>query len=54
VAIEQFQKWYESRHEYQKAWKERTGKKMVGYFCSLKVNKVVFLINFRQIYLNMI
>ncbi len=32
--IEQFQDWYEKRHDYQKEYKERTGKKIVGYFCT--------------------
>ncbi|MCP4719983.1 MAG: benzoyl-CoA reductase, partial [Desulfobacteraceae bacterium] len=34
MAIELFQKWYESRHEYQQDWKERTNGKMVGFFCT--------------------
>jgi len=32
--IEKFQQWYEQRHEYQKDWKQRTGNKIVGYFCT--------------------
>ncbi len=34
MAIEKFQQWYENRHPYQKDWKERTGGKIVGYFCT--------------------
>ena len=30
----QFQKWYEDRHSYAKSWKERTGGKVIGCFCS--------------------
>lgn len=34
MAIEKFQDWYEHRHEYQKDWKRRTGKKIIGTFCT--------------------
>lgn len=34
MAIEKFQEWYENRHEYQTDWKRRTGKKIVGEFCT--------------------
>ena len=30
----QFKKWYDDRHDYAKAWKERTGGKVIGCFCS--------------------
>lgn len=30
----QFQKWYENRHQYAKDWKQRTGGKVFGCFCS--------------------
>ena len=32
--MEQFKEWYRNRHDYQKAYKEKTGKKLVGYFCT--------------------
>jgi benzoyl-CoA reductase subunit C len=32
--IERFSNWYERRHDYAKAWKEKTGGKIVGYFCT--------------------
>ena len=32
--MEQFKEWYKNRHDYQRAYKERTGKKIVGYFCT--------------------
>ncbi|TKJ40049.1 benzoyl-CoA reductase, bzd-type, subunit N [candidate division LCP-89 bacterium B3_LCP] len=30
----QFQEWYDKRHEYAKDWKQRTGGKVMGCFCS--------------------
>ncbi|KPL07597.1 benzoyl-CoA reductase [bacterium SM23_57] len=30
----QFQRWYEDRHSYAKDWKQRTGGKVIGCFCS--------------------
>lgn len=32
--IEIFKDWYEARHEYAKEWKEQTGGKVMGYFCT--------------------
>lgn len=32
--IEMFKEWYEARHEYAKEWKEKTGGKVLGYFCT--------------------
>lgn len=32
--FEQFRGWYEGRHDYARAWKERTGGKVVGFFCT--------------------
>lgn len=32
--FEKFEEWYTSRHDYAKAWKERTGGKVLGYFCT--------------------
>ena len=32
--FEQLREWEQNRHEYAKAWKERTGGKVVGYFCT--------------------
>lgn len=40
--IEQFQDWYENRHDYQKAYKERTGKKIVGYFCTYSPEELYY------------
>ncbi len=30
----QFKEWYEKRHDYARSWKERTGGKVMGCFCS--------------------
>lgn len=32
--FEKFEEWFVNRHEYAKAWKERTGGKVLGYFCT--------------------
>ena len=40
--IEQFEKWYNERHEYQKDWKERTGGKIVGYFCTYAPEEIFY------------
>jgi benzoyl-CoA reductase subunit C len=42
MAIEQFQNWYENRHEYQKEWKNRTGGKMVGFFCTYAPEEIYY------------
>jgi len=42
VAIEKFQEWYENRHEYQRDWKERTGGKIVGYFCTYVPEEIFY------------
>ena len=40
--IEQFQQWYEDRHIYQRAYKERTGKKIVGSFCTYEPEELFY------------
>ncbi|MDP6179447.1 MAG: 2-hydroxyacyl-CoA dehydratase, partial [Desulfatiglandales bacterium] len=40
--MEQFEQWYENRHDYQKAYKERTGKKIVGYFCTYSPEELFY------------
>jgi benzoyl-CoA reductase subunit C len=32
--FDQFSEWYERRHDYARAWKEKNGGKVVGYFCT--------------------
>lgn len=40
--IEKFQEWYEKRHEYQKDYKERTGRKIVGYLCTYAPEEIFY------------
>jgi benzoyl-CoA reductase subunit C len=42
MAIEQFQAWYENRHEYQMDWKQRTGGKMIGFFCTYAPEEIYY------------
>ena len=32
--FDQFTEWEHNRHDYARAWKERTGGKVLGYFCT--------------------
>jgi benzoyl-CoA reductase subunit C len=34
--------WEKNRHEYAKAWKERTGGKVVGYFCTYVPEEILY------------
>ncbi|MGB5909687.1 MAG: benzoyl-CoA reductase, bzd-type, subunit N [Promethearchaeia archaeon] len=38
----QFKEWYENRHEYAKKWKERTGRKVIGYFCTYVPEEILY------------
>ncbi|MHA2392769.1 MAG: benzoyl-CoA reductase, bzd-type, subunit N [Promethearchaeota archaeon] len=40
--FEQFKGWYENRHEYAKEWKERTGGKVMGYFCTYVPEEILY------------
>lgn len=40
--IEQFEQWYTKRHDYQKAYKNKTGKKIVGYFCTYEPEELFY------------
>jgi len=40
--IEMFQAWYENRHAYAKEWKEKTGGKVLGYFCTPIPEEIVY------------
>ncbi|MDY7035974.1 MAG: 2-hydroxyacyl-CoA dehydratase [Thermodesulfobacteriota bacterium] len=40
--IEKFQEWYENRYNYQKKYKEITGKKIVGYFCTYSPEELYY------------
>lgn len=39
--FEQFKRWYEERHSYARAWKERTGGKVMGCFCSYAPEEIL-------------
>ena len=41
----QFQKWYQDRHSYAKEWKQRTGGKIVGCFCSYVPEEILVAAN---------
>jgi len=40
--FQQFKDWIDSRHEYAKAWKERTGGKVCGYFCTYVPEEILY------------
>ncbi|MDA8213297.1 MAG: benzoyl-CoA reductase, bzd-type, subunit N [Clostridia bacterium] len=40
--FEQFKNWFESRHDYAKDWKERTGGKVIGYFCTYVPEEILY------------
>jgi len=41
-AIDKFHEWSDSRHEYAKEWKERTGGKVFGYFCTYMPEEILY------------
>lgn len=40
--IENFHDWANTRHEYAKAWKQRTGGKVVGYLCTYVPEEIIY------------
>lgn len=40
--FEKFKEWYENRHEYAKKWKERTGGKVIGIFCTYVPEEILY------------
>jgi len=40
--FEQFKDCYENRHDYAKKWKERTGRKIIGYFCTYVPEEILY------------
>ncbi|TET61663.1 MAG: benzoyl-CoA reductase, bzd-type, subunit N [Promethearchaeota archaeon] len=40
--FEKFKEWYENRHEYAKKWKERTGGKVIGTFCTYVPEEILY------------
>ncbi|HUU46807.1 MAG TPA: benzoyl-CoA reductase, bzd-type, subunit N [Acidobacteriota bacterium] len=43
--IEMFKEWYDARHEYAKQWKEKTGGKVLGYFCTYVPEEILYAAN---------
>jgi benzoyl-CoA reductase subunit C len=43
--FETFRNWIDNRHEYAKTWKERTGNRIVGYFCTYVPEEVLYAAN---------
>jgi benzoyl-CoA reductase subunit C len=40
--ISQFREWEQNRHSYAKAWKEKTGGKVMGYFCTYVPEEILY------------
>lgn len=38
----QFQEWYDKRHDYARAWKNSTGNKVIGYFCTYVPEEIFY------------
>ena len=43
--FDQFKEIYTDRHEYAKAWKEKTGGKVLGYFCTYVPEEILYAAN---------
>jgi len=43
--FERFGEWIDNRHDYAKDWKERTGNKVVGYFCTYVPEEILYAAN---------
>jgi benzoyl-CoA reductase subunit C len=43
--FDQFKEWYENRHDYAKEWKERTGGKVIGTFCTYVPEEILYAAN---------
>lgn len=40
--MDQFKQWYEDRHDYAKVWKDKTGGKVLGYFCTYVPEEILY------------
>jgi benzoyl-CoA reductase subunit C len=40
--IEMFKEWSDARHEYAKQWKQKTGQKVLGYFCTYVPEEILY------------
>jgi benzoyl-CoA reductase subunit C len=43
--IDKFKHWYNNRHEYVREWKDRTGGKVIGYFCTYVPEELLYAAN---------
>lgn len=43
--IDKFRQWEKNRHQYAKEWKERTGGKVMGYFCTYVPEEILYAAN---------
>ncbi|MEM3641239.1 MAG: hypothetical protein QXH37_04900 [Candidatus Bathyarchaeia archaeon] len=43
--FETFREWIDNRHEYSLVWKESTGYKVVGYFCTYVPEEILYAAN---------
>ena len=43
--FETFRDWIDNRHSYAKAWKDRTGSRIVGYFCTYVPEEILYAAN---------
>jgi benzoyl-CoA reductase subunit C len=43
--VDQFRDWEQNRHSYAKVWKEKTGGKVVGYFCTYVPEEILYAAN---------
>ena len=40
--LDQFHKWHDERHEYARQWKKKTGRKVVGTFCTYVPEEIIY------------
>ena len=43
--ITKFRDWNANRHSYAKEWKEKTGGKVLGYFCTYVPEEILYAAN---------
>lgn len=41
-ALDKFKNWADNRHDYARAWKEKKGSKVLGYFCTYVPEEIVY------------
>ncbi len=40
--LKQFREWFDNRHEYARKWKQKTGGKVVGYYCTYVPEEILY------------